>query len=191
MNKSATVVAVQFPKDLVRRSKAVSKIFQIATAQIIRDGFRIRVEELEEKFRQEEAIKERAHVKLEAQRMRFADRMAPVNANFDKPLRSERRDDLSRDDSDHYDELARHVYTAGDDVEEMRKRAKKAVEEVQRRHPLLPPSESEILMNLESRLLRLREEGAKKEAEHARTVDGLVGTVLDTSKIETHGHTED
>jgi hypothetical protein len=85
-----------------------------------------------------------------------------------------------------YDALARSILAAGNDREEVRLRTAKAIETIKAEHPLTHPPDDKIVFTLKEHLLRLSKEGV----EPLRTVDSLVGMVLDVSKLKTSGASE-
>lgn len=199
---------VQFPADLVRRAKRVSKIFRCRMAQMVRDGLAVKVNELEDRHEQEKARdlaqregfrNERAQHGLRDVR-RLGDpssfTRAPFAASSPAPMRAPVSIDTPSttatgylDDMDStYERLARDLLNAGENPEEIKRRAVSAVEAVKRERPLTHPSEAEILTKLEQNLLRVRGQMPKAPE---RTYDDLVGKIVDVGKVKTLGDTEE
>ncbi len=194
MKERGTVLSIEYPRDLLARAKKVNEIFHTKTAQLLREGLLIRVEQLEAKHREHLANKaadEAAEKAKREYRQTLRAAGSPISSSL--PLTTQMRMSgivgtrLSQDPTDAlYTELARSIINAGDDKEEIRERVETAVAAVRRERPLTAPPENEIVTTLETYIKKLQKEGV----EPLRTVDSLVGTVLDISKLKTSGATE-
>jgi len=194
MKERGVVLTFEFPRDLIARAKKVNAIFHTKTTQLIRDGLRHKVEELEDKHRREIALQVADEAAEKAKReYRQTLRSAGSKISSSLPLTTQVRMPgivsmrLSQDPTDAlYTEHARSILEAGSDKEEMLKRVSMAVAAVRRERPLTAPPEDQILTTLETYIVKLREEGV----EPLRTVDSFVGTVLDITKLKTSGASE-
>ena len=175
--RSRAIITVEFPPELARRAKVLGKIYRMSTAQMVRDGLVSKVEALEEKQRREKAEREAAETaKQEKKRRRSLGMpLTPLLSMAPTVPSIPRRDRLD----EVYEEHARAIISAGDNREEIRKRAMAAVTAVQHEKPLTAPPEADILATLETHVVRLR----NSKAPETRTYDSFVGHVLDLSKI--------
>ena len=191
MKERGVVLTFEFPRDLIARAKKVNAIFHTKTTQLIRDGLRHKVEELEDKHRREVALQASDEAAKKAKDdYRKTLRSAGSTISPLAPLSTQVRTSgvVSGPTQDPmealYTELARSIRDAGDDTEEKRKRIDAAVAAVNRERPLTAPSTEIILRTLETYILKLRDEPVTS------TYDSLVNTILDVSKLKTSGVTE-
>lgn len=195
MKERGVVLTFEFPRDLIARAKKVNAIFHTKTTQLIRDGLRHKVEELEDKHRREIALQIADEAAKKAKEdYRKTLRAAGSTISPLAPLSTQVRTSsvVSGPTQDPmevlYTELARSIIAAGDDKEEVHKRAVAAVAAVNRERPLTAPPEAKILETLETYVVKLRQEGGG--IPETRTYDSFVNTVLDVSKLKTSGVTE-
>jgi hypothetical protein len=145
---------------------------------LIRDGLRYKVEVLEEKHRQDEATYRAVKIEKEQQKVKLR---VPVVGTPIAPLTplsgtvSHFQSELDK----MYDDHARNYINAGDDHAAQKEAAQKTIEAIQRARPLTAPVDHVILEKLEEHMLRLRAQGVKP----IRTVDNMVGRVLDVSRF--------
>jgi hypothetical protein len=191
MKERGVVLSFEFPRDLIARAKKVNAIFHTKTTQLLRDGLRQKVEELEDKHRRETALQIADEAAKKAKDdYRKTLRAAGSTISPLAPLSTQvRMSSISSGPTQDpmealYTELARSIRDAGDDTEEKRKRIDAAVAAVNRERPLTAPSTEIILRTLETYILKLRDEPVTS------TYDSLVNTILDVSKLKTSGVTE-
>jgi len=193
MKERGVVLTFEFPRDLIARAKKVNAIFHTKTTQLIRDGLRHKVEELEDKHRREVALQaadEAAKKAKDDYRKTLRAAGAPISPLAPLSTQVRMSSIASGPTQDPmqalYTELARSIIAAGDDKVEGQKRIEAAVAAVKRERPLTAPSDEKILEILEPYVKKMREEGLPE----TRTYDGLVNTILDVSKLKTSGATE-
>lgn len=179
----------RLPEELRDRVASISNQLNLVSADFIRRAIDEKVARYDDEKRKKENEKlERRQTKLEG---RSKERSI---GNLDRSVDSLRRKPLSEayaeldrrpnaSDEKLYVELARHILTGGDDVDEIRRRAMKAVESVQRARPLTCPDESEIIAKLEEHMAALKINKNKAPGDY----DRFVGIVLDTKKMKSVG----
>ena len=176
--EGTVLTSICLPADLHRRSAIVCKRLRTSRSQLIREALDEKVIELEGRFKRE--YEERLA-------MKSAKRMEKIN-RFGIPIEEAQMITgiPSRDPLENlYREHAKHVLEAGDDKEEIHRRAAEAIAAVQRARPLTHPPEGEILIALEKHILSLK----KINNNTTRTFDQFVGQVV-APNIPTHGDVE-
>jgi hypothetical protein len=190
-------VHLSLPKPLMLRAKHLCEVFHYSLHHIVREGLVIRIKQLEDQerddlIREEETIRKRSEsrgkmrrrvtgvgerrVETKLQRIPFSDSDGGLKP---LPLPS-----LGPTLDATYEQIARTLIEAGNDPAEIKRRATVGVATVKRERPLTHPNEEEILAKIEENLVRLRQGGGLPKM---NTVDGLVGKVIDTSKLKTLG----
>ncbi len=187
---------VKLTKSLVERAEKMSVEFHIPLAQLVREGLDMKLTELEKRI-EDRANRQKQKVLDEKQAllghhllgMRPVGNIPRMGQPMTQPIttpfseRTPYKRPVQSDDDAFLVKLAQSVLDAGTDREEMSRRAIAAVAAYKRQHPLLAPSDPDILKLLEQRIIMLREQGVSP----VRTVDSLVGAVLDVSKMKTAG----
>jgi len=195
MKERGVVLSFEFPRDLIARAKKVNAIFHTKTTQLLRDGLRQKVEELEDKHRRETALQAADEAAKKAKDdYRKTLRAAGSTISPLAPLSTQvRMSSISSGPTQDpmealYTELARNVLDA-DGAEAKHECVTEALAAVRRERPLTAPSEDPpILRILEIHMKRVLAE--RELIEPLRTIDELVGKVLDVSKFKTSGASE-
>jgi hypothetical protein len=184
--------SIQFPKSLIRRATSAGKTFHISFSQLVRDGLELRIAQLDQKLKDEEAQRLAAVEKKKSARVGIVP-LRKLGEPMTKPITTplaERVPFAPRPDESFerlIDTHAQAILDAGSDQNEMRRRAVVAVQAVKDLRPLTHPPETEILAMLETRIIRLRQSGVTP----ARTFDSFVGAVINPSKVRSHGDVGD
>jgi predicted DNA-binding protein len=185
---------LRLPRELRRRATETAKSMHQSTSVFIRSAIDEKITKFDDQKRLVEVEKlERRQIRLgqRAGNERSFGNIDRGVARLDRKPLSEAYADLERrpraDDEKLYVELARHILAGGEDPDEIRRRAMKAVDSVQRARPLTCPPEQEILVKLEEHMAALK---INKTKAPAADYDRLVGAVLNTQKIKSVGEIE-
>jgi predicted DNA-binding protein len=187
------------PRELSDRTKKLAKQLKKTCAGITRDALREKIEDIEHKFRQEEALRQhekeaRKAARQGAPRRNIADKPRGLSILSDEiPLVTQaRRGSVSPTDpfvdptEKLYIDQAKFIAEAGNDKVKLRVRAIDAIATIKRERPLTSPPDEQIIAKLERYLLVIKQEEAEAPPPPTtHTIDDLVGRVIDTTKIKT------
>ncbi len=189
---------VKLTPSLVERLEKMCVAYHVTYTQVFRDGLDMKLTELERKIEEREEKKKQK--KLDEKSALLGHHLLgarpvgglpvlgrpvtqPITTPFAERVPFGQRQQQQAEEDRFVTSLAQNILDAGSDQDEMRRRAIAAVAAYKREHPLLAPSDSDILTLLERHIIMLRERGVTP----ARTVDSLVGSIMDVSKIRSGG----
>lgn len=183
---ASQLTTVDLPLYLHAKAKRTATRERTSVAQLIRDGLKDRIEQLDAKFDAEERTRREDR---EAKRPQGRT-LKSLGTLGDRPVSPRSVIETEPDDrlAKIYEEHAKRIAEVISNPQARRQRIADALEAVKREAPLTHPSDETILSSIERAVIRLAREAPPSEP--TRIEDDMAGREIDPSRVRAAGDVE-